>query len=125
MRGQIKLVVPRISPTNGELLRMHWRDQRKLSKLWSEEIMVAKCEQVSDPPKLLKELRQVSIISYRRKLIKDDDNLHGGLKPVLDGLVENQLIFDDSMEYCKTFIYQIQESLDQRTVIIITAINAN
>lgn len=122
----IKLTIPRVIPSNNQLLRMHWRDQRKLSKLWSEEIMVAKCEQLQDSPELFRELREVYVISCRKGLIQDDDNLYGGCKPVLDGLVANQLIFDDAREFCKLSVYQVQaKDGDSYTTILIRGVSGS
>lgn len=80
---------------------------------------MAKCEQLKVVPICLKETRKVDIISYRKSFIKDDDNLYGGCKPVLDALVNNELIFDDRREYCLLHVHQIKVKKDERTVIII------
>lgn len=98
---------------------MHWREQRKLTKLWSNEVMVAKCEQLDFVPDPAVGWRSVLIVSFRKGLIRDKDNLYGGCKPVLDALVDNKLIQDDRRELCQLSVFQQQHSEDPFTRICI------
>lgn len=49
--------------------------------------------------------RTVKIIAYRKRLV-DIDNLHGGVKPILDHLRRTGYIVDDSPKYLKLFLEQ-------------------
>ena len=61
--------------------------------------------------------RRVEIKSFRSRLL-DQDNLIGGLKPLIDSLVEMDLLLDDGPEYLLLRAEQ-ENSRDQRTEIII------
>lgn len=123
MGAPIRLEIPLVIPSNNQLLRMHWREQRKLSKIWTKEVMIAKCEQLDEIPKAETGRRYISIVSYRRRLIRDNDNLHGGCKPVLDALVNNGLLVDDAEEWVQYDVRQILSDIP-RTVIFIYATRA-
>lgn len=42
--------------------------------------------------------KKLMIVSYRKKLL-DPDNFIGGLKLLIDSLVDIHLLYDDSLEY--------------------------
>lgn len=42
--------------------------------------------------------KRLMIVSYRKKFL-DQDNFVGGLKLLIDSLVDMNLIYDDSLEY--------------------------
>ena len=64
-----------------------------------------------DPPARAR----VNITQHRKRLL-DTDNLYSSLKPVLDALIRNQLIRDDSPQSCVLEAKQVKAS-SLRTVI--------
>ena len=76
---------------------MHWRKRHKLLQTWVWEVkaaMLALQEEIKfDTPK-----RRVKIISYRKRIC-DDDNFIGGLKFLIDALILNHILVDDSDKF--------------------------
>lgn len=95
----IKLVLEQITPSNNKLLRMHYRERRRLKESYMWELLVAMNENNVTPDEVVAgDRKKLMIISYRKKLL-DPDNFIGGLKLLIDGLVDMRLIHDDSPEY--------------------------
>lgn len=111
--------IPRITPPNGVLLRMHWTKRRKLRETFGLELMAATDWRV--PKVEEKEKRKVKIVSHRISLIRDDDNFYGGLKPLLDALTGRRIIYDDSRKYIELTLEQkrVKDKEDQKTDIFI------
>ena len=93
----IRLVIPRVTPSLNAFARAHWRVIHALRRDWSQEVWVAKLAQriFADPRH---EKVRVLIERCSHRLIRDEDNLIGGCKPVMDALVENGLILDDNRD---------------------------
>ena len=64
---------------------------------------------------------QVSVVSYRRKLL-DPDNLTGGCKYFIDGLRYAGLIPDDAPDKITLTVSQEKVKADERTEITITKV---
>lgn len=118
--SRIKLVIPRLTPSLNEYLAMHWTDKHKLMRTWHWEVIAAIRDTYKeirfDHPK-----RKVKIISYRKRLC-DPDNLGGGFKPLIDALVLNNLLIDDSDKFVILDPCQEKDPKNQRTEIIITEV---
>ena len=112
--------MPRLTPSLNKLIRMHWRERQALIVTWNWEVKAAMRETYQeitfDHPK-----RKVRIISYRKK-ISDEDNFIGGLKPLIDALVSNHLLVDDSNKFMilEPRPSQERDLKNQRTEVIIT-----
>lgn len=63
--------------------------------------------------------KKVKIISYRKRKI-DPENCTGGFKPLLDALVYNGLILDDSPKYIELETEQKTDTKNPRTEIFIS-----
>jgi len=118
---ELHLVIPRLTPSLNKLIRMHWRERQKLQQVWDWEVKAAMRETYQEItfeyPK-----RNVRIISYRKK-ISDPDNFIGGLKPLIDSLVSNHLLVDDSNKFLILDEPKQERDLkNQRTEVIITEI---
>ena len=119
---ELHLVIPRLTPSLNKLIRMHWRERQKLMKTWDWEVKAAMSETYREirfeHPK-----RNLRIISYRKR-ISDEDNFVGGLKPLIDALVLNHLLVDDSNKFMVLEPRPSQERdlKNQRTEIIITEV---
>jgi len=91
--------IPRVTPSNNVLLRMHHMERAKLNNTWHWEIRAA----INDWEHKYRELvmagygekRRVKILSCRRNQL-DKDNLLGGTKPLIDALVHHHLIWNDT-----------------------------
>ena len=83
-----------ISPNGPKgYLRMHWAKRAKYNEAWAWRIRGAMgwpavFDQAPD-------MARVTIVQYRRKML-DVDNLYSSCKCLLDGLVDWELIADDS-----------------------------
>ena len=110
--------IPRLTPSNNELLRMHHMERAKLNNTWFWEIKAAAnaFEHNRDviPRCAAPVKRGVRIVSYRKQKM-DADNFFGGLKPLIDALVSVRLIWDDSPDLLELKA-EIQLDMDnQRT----------
>lgn len=114
---EVHLVMPRLTPSLNKLLAMHWRERQALNRTWDWEVKVAMRETYEeitfDHPK-----RKVRIISYRKRIM-DSDNFVGGLKPMIDALVLNHLLVDDSNKFMILDPKQERDLKNQRTEVII------
>lgn len=87
---------PRVTPSNNKLIRMHYRKRKVLRETFGKELMAAEDWRI--PEVKQEQRRKVKIISFREKLL-DKDNFYGGLKPLLDALIDRRKIYDDSPKY--------------------------
>lgn len=115
----MKLIIPRVTPSNGQLLRMHWRTQRALNKTWAWEVFIAYMQKEPSEQGQAISKKEVTIISCRKKLL-DKDNFMGGMKPLLDALTSNKLIVDDSPEWVDWEAFQELDIKNPRTEITIS-----
>ena len=111
--------IPRLTPTNNVLLRLHWRARQRLNGDWIELVKVA-TQDLEIPRPAYGEHRWVTIIS-RRLQLADPDNHPGGLKPLLDALKNADLIFDDGPKYLTLRILQVlvHKRAEQETIIFL------
>ena len=93
--------------------RQHWAVKRKDKKMYSllvrNQMRLHKIP-LADPKKY-----KISIISMRKRQL-DYDNLVGGCKYLIDALIDEQFIFDDSPKYLDLKISQVVS--DEYSVII-------
>jgi len=120
---KISMTLPFLTKSNNKLLRMHYRHRMKLKEQYSWELFVW-INQSETPHKdmMAEGKRKAHIISYRQKLM-DDDNFVGGLKPLIDVLVEFGLLKDDNKEWVELIPEQRVDSGNTRTEIILEDIN--
>lgn len=119
---EIKLVIPRLTPSLNKLLEMNWRERHQLLKTWNWEVKVA-VREVYDEIRFDHPKRAVKIVSYRKRIC-DEDNFVGGLKPLIDALILNFLLIDDSYKFLalEPKPSQVRELKNQRTEVIIKEI---
>lgn len=113
----VKIILPVVTPSLNELLRMHWTKQRRLKKDYGWELTAVNA---NDPKYRAewKERREVRFLSCRPYLL-DTDNLIGGIKPLRDALVDMELIIDDSPKYADFSYFQKVDEKNPRTEILI------
>lgn len=93
--------------------RQHWaakmRDKKEYALLIRNQMRLNKI------PKAKQKKYSIAIISFRKKKL-DFDNLVGGCKHLIDALIEEKFIFDDSPEYVDLKFDQIISN-DYKTII--------
>ena len=98
-RGKALIVIPSITPSNNELIRMHHFARGRLKDNLIKQLAVAinnsglQVTQMTAPGK-----RAVKITSYRKGVL-DKDNLVGGMKVLIDAIKDIGLLWDDSPEH--------------------------
>ena len=100
------------------LLRMHWARRRRYNESWSWQIRKA-----LGYPGILEAAPDkacVTVVQYRRRLM-DEDNLYASCKPILDALVDWQLLYDDSPGHCELTVRQCIAVNGVHTDIVIEA----
>ena len=99
-----KITLPIVTMSNNELIRMHFRTRMKMKETYMWELIAVGA---NDPKYKVEfgERRRVTIISYRKQLC-DADNFTGGLKLLIDSLLELDLICDDSPKYMELVALQ-------------------
>ena len=111
------MTIWRRTPTNNDLLGLHWAARSRLRDEWYYLVKVA-AQEFDIPLQGPEERRRVKIFSYRLQLA-DEDNLKGGMKPVIDALKNGNFIRNDDPESISQDIEQIRISSlkDERTLI--------
>lgn len=110
-----KITIPHTIKSMNEILRMHWAERKRLQKeyqlLIRQQMSKHKLDK-ADPG----ELHSVRILTFRKRKLRDHDNLVGGGKPLLDALVEEGFIWDDDVKTIGKPKYN-QEIGDLQTII--------
>lgn len=118
--NSITFNIPRLTPSEGKYLRMHWRRLHQERAMWKAEILVA-INNLDYPQAKQGEKRKVEITSYRVSLL-DPVNFVGGFKYLEDALVDYKLIWDDNMEHeeLRPKQVKVKHRAEQRTEITVT-----
>lgn len=95
MREICRFSIPVILPSLNALLRMHWAKRRRVK----QEIGGLLAFTVPPGCKLSEPVKRSVLIVRRGGKTLDADNLAGGHKPLVDCLVELDLLWDDSPAY--------------------------
>ena len=99
-----KIILPLVTMTNNELIGLHWATRRKMKTAYMWELTAVG----ANDPKYKAEMgerRRITIFSYRKQLC-DPDNFFGGLKILIDAMVEMDLLCDDSPKYMELIAFQ-------------------
>ena len=112
-----KIILPLVTPSNNELLRMHWTEQRKIKESYAWELVAVGAHDLKYKVKN-REKRIVRFMSFRLGML-DMGNLAGGFKPLEDALVDMDLLVDDSPKYADISYFQKIERENPRTEILI------
>jgi hypothetical protein len=115
---RLEVSLPVTTPSLNTLFRTHWNKRKQLKQSFKWELLIAgACEsqyKINGAKK-----RRVAIKAFRSRLL-DQDNFIGGLKPLLDGLIELELLHDDGPDYLELRAEQLKTGkADQRLEIII------
>ena len=116
---KVRIPLPIQLPTPNQILRMSIRQQTQLKKDYQLLLNVVWEPKYRQPEG---ERRRVEIISYRKKLLTDDDNLRFMGKFLTDALVKSGFITDDSRTYIDHVVTQKTDRENPRTEILIRTI---
>lgn len=97
----IDLLIPLEVPSMNKRERMHWAQQRREVSGWTQWLMYAMRPGRLD---VATGKRRVHIHAFRRQRCRDEANLIGGCKGLIDGLVRAGLLVDDDRAHA-TFTY--------------------
>ncbi len=108
--------IPRVTPSNNVMLRMHHMARHKLNETWIWEIRAA----INDWEHEYGEIvvagwgvkRGVRIVSHRHNQV-DEDNLLGGTKPMIDALVHHRLLWNDTP---KDMVLSVDQKIDRDNI---------
>src|SRR2546421_2869176 len=111
---ELTFVIPQVPPSLNALLRMHWKERRKLSLQWAKLIWAARAEQVRG---LFPRFEKASVTIERQSPhILDLDNTYGGTgKIICDALKANGIITDDAPD-CITLTVKQARGPAQTTI---------
>ncbi len=87
-----------------KLLRAHWAVRRREEKAW--RILI---RSVCGRPQARVEARVRLEVTVKRPRLQDPDNAHASLKPVLDALVSEGWLKDDSSEWLDLAMREVAE----------------
>jgi len=115
---RLTVSLPVVTPSLNTLLRSHWHKRKQLKQGFKWELLVAGACEPQYKINGMKR-RRVLIKAFRARLF-DRDNFIGGLKPLLDGLIELELLHDDGPEFLDLKAEQLKaRRIDQRLEIIV------
>jgi len=104
--------IRKLPKTQNQRLHMHYMARDRETKDW--RLMVRAVCGLPHMGEVQGKCRVA--ITLHRKRLQDPDNATGSVKPVVDALVRNGWLVDDSPEYLELVVRE-EKSKDQRTVI--------
>ena len=90
------MILPIIIKSRNVLDRQHWAKKSMLKKEYA--LLIRNQMRLNKHTFAEQQKYEITIKSNRKKLL-DYDNLVGGCKHLIDALIEEKFIFDDSPEY--------------------------
>ena len=109
----MKFELPFATPSNNAVMRMHHRDRTRQHTEYTWQVKA-----LGQLPRF--EKCHVTVIRYGNRLI-DFDNMGGGLKFLMDAMVKNNILADDSPK-CVLSLKLWQEKCkraDEKTVVMV------
>ena len=96
---QFDFTIEALTPSNNKLVkgRTHWAVYDKMKETWFYLVKLA-VQDLEIPRPAPMEKRQPEVTSYRVSLL-DSDNLKGGMKIMLDAMVNADLLYDDGPKF--------------------------
>src|SRR5690349_10526922 len=100
----IRLVIPEATPSLNRLLHIHWHKKTQKRKHWLWLVRAARLEAKIFPTAPLQKAK-VTITRHGRRIC-DDDNCIGGYKMLIDSLVREGILADDSPDHITLVSHQ-------------------
>ena len=112
-----------LTPSLNKLVkgRTHWSEYRRWQEDWFKRVKLA-TQRLEIPHAADGEKRKLEVTSYRVALL-DEDNLKGGMKLLLDALVDAKYLHDDGpkfLEFTDPGQVQVRKHKDECTVLRLT-----
>lgn len=101
----IELTIPRLPKSPNSLRAHHWTVKHRDKKDWDMEVTIAR-NRIGSSRHPTRERKSVTVRLFSAKCPLDPDNLHGSIKPILDALKANGLIYDDAEEWLEYTVSQ-------------------
>ncbi len=89
-------VLGKIPTSQNKRDKWHWSKRHKESKAWKKQIGLAMLVAGVKPTHY--KVVDIKIQRHCTRVIKDEDNYWGGCKPVIDALVSEGILLDDTPE---------------------------
>lgn len=117
----IVLTIPEPTPSLNRMTGTHWSRRQKLRKRWAWLVKAARLHaQAWESPQWAR--ARVEIDRYGPRLL-DADNCRAGTKPLMDSLVQEGFISDDSPQVIgEPAIRQILSKTERKTIVRIEGI---
>jgi hypothetical protein len=114
----IRIALPFITPSLNQWAKWHWGKRDRFTKSCQAAVRAAlngSGRWMTAPPTSKIE---VIVTRYAPGVMLDDDNLRGGAKGLIDALVREQLLYDDSPAFCEISYWQARaKRAEARTMI--------
>lgn len=113
----MKVYLDRPSLSLNRLLAMHWSQRKKYQTAirWQVRANLARLRKEGVDPRA-RGPRRMHLTRIGARLL-DEDNLSGGAKPIVDALVREGYLVDDSPEHAE-LVYSQVTSKDRRETIV-------
>lgn len=108
----IQATIPGPLPSLNALLKMHWAKRKRLK---DQYILILPKRQ-----RRIKKKTAVGIEVFHKTRRFDTDNLYGAVKPILDALRHNNLIYQDSPRWIDLNVSQSLDRVNPRTEIYVS-----
>jgi len=101
------MILPITIKSRNVLDRLHWAKKRRLKQEYALLIRnQMKLKKHYSNPVQEPTFFTLEIVSYRKRLL-DYDNLVGGVKQLLDAMIDEQFIYDDSPKWLDLRVKQV------------------
>ena len=102
------MILDVIIKSRNVLDRLHWAAKGRLKQEYAllirNQMRLGGYAEIKEPKKL-----NLEIVSYRKRLL-DYDNLVGGCKQLIDAMIDEGYIWDDSPKYLDLKVKQVKNS---------------
>lgn len=115
----IELTIPEPTPSLNPMLRQFWSKRHKDQKRWRWLVRAARLNANYHPTQPLQKAR-VTVTRHGKRIL-DTDNLYGGVKGLVDLLVKEGILANDTPEHVELVTKQ-QKTKAPKTVVQIEAI---
>lgn len=115
----IELTIPEPTPSLNPMLRQFWVKRTKEQKRWRWLVRAARLEAKYHPTAPIEKAR-VTVTRHGRRIL-DTDNLYGGVKGLVDLLVKEGILANDTPDHVELVMRQ-QKTQTPKTVVQIEAV---